>query len=237
MPNMPVGLQWFVVGLCAVISVWTTVMNVAIFWNNFYVKRNVSWVPLVGGFFGVLALLETPIAGAHRWWWVPLIIDPGSAPGLLWTAAFFLTGRHRRITLLSGYEFFEHTADIGIRAHAETLKDLFLVMAEALVKLVAEDSQRAAVEIRSISLTAENAQDLLFSWMRELLFLFSTDRFLPATYAFEMLTPTELRATLRGRAFDPLRDTQGREVKAITRHLLRVEQRDGVWHAEVIVDV
>lgn len=234
---MPIGLQWVAVGLFAVISVWMIVMNVAIFWNNFHGKRYVSWVPAVGGMFGMLALLEMPFAGSHRWWWVPLVIDPGSAPGLLATAVFFLTGRHRMVAPASGYEFFNHTADIGIRAHAETLKDLFLVMAEALVKLIAEDSQRAAVEIRSVSLTGENAQELLFSWLKELLFLFSTDRFLPATYVFGVLTPTELRVTLHGRAFDPLRDIQGREVKAITRHLLEVRQRDGVWHGQVIVDI
>ncbi|MBI3010921.1 MAG: archease [Candidatus Omnitrophica bacterium] len=42
---------------------------------------------------------------------------------------------------------------------------------------------------------------------------------------------------MRGDTFDPARHVQGREVKAITRHLLEVRRRDGMWHGQVIVDI
>ncbi|MBI4340914.1 MAG: archease, partial [Candidatus Omnitrophica bacterium] len=65
----------------------------------------------------------------------------------------------------------------------------------------------------------------------------STDRFLPVQYRLEQVTPTAIQGTVIGDRFDPARHVQGREVKAITRHLLQVEQRDGQWHGQVIVDI
>lgn len=44
-----------------------------------------SLVPFVGGFFGVGAALLSSDPAVRRYWWVPLIVDPGSIPIVLWT--------------------------------------------------------------------------------------------------------------------------------------------------------
>ena len=135
------------------------------------------------------------------------------------------------------YEFFDHTADIGIRAQGKTLRELFVRLARGLTELLAEDSQLTPRQARPIQLRAANADSLLLAWLQELLFWFSTDRFLAVEYALDEVTETALRGTVRGDTFDPARHAQGREVKAITRHLLEVEQRDGMWYGQVIVDI
>ncbi len=137
----------------------------------------------------------------------------------------------------AGYEFFEHTADVGIAAHGATLAELFEGAARGLVELIAENSALEAKETRRLTVSADDAAQLLWRWLNELLFWFSTDRFLPVQYDLETVTPTSLRGRVTGERFDPARHVQGREVKAITRHLLQVEQRDGTWSAQVIVDI
>ena len=137
----------------------------------------------------------------------------------------------------AGYDFFDHTADIGIRAQGKTLQELFVAMAQGLMELLAENSQLEARAARPIALTADDTEGLLLAWLQELLFWFSTDRFLPVEYALAQVTPTALRGEVRGDTFDPTRHVQGREVKAITRHLLEVRQQHGVWQAQVIVDI
>jgi SHS2 domain-containing protein len=136
-----------------------------------------------------------------------------------------------------GYEFFDHTADIGIRAQGETLSELFMHAAQALTELLVEESHIESRLVRAIHLDADNAESLLLSWLSELLFWFSTKRFLAATYAFDDISCRSLRGTIRGEAFDVSRHTQGREVKAITRHMLEVRQEKGIWQAQVIVDI
>ena len=135
-----------------------------------------------------------------------------------------------------GYEFFDHTADIGIRAKGATLTELFAHLADGLLELIAEDSVLQPKTSRAIQLSADDATALLLAWLQELLFWFSTDRFLAVDYALEV-TPTSLRGSVRGDIFDPARHAQGREVKAITRHMLEVQQANGEWCGQVIVDI
>ena len=137
----------------------------------------------------------------------------------------------------TGYDFFDHTADIGIRARGASLAELFEQSARGLTALIAEDSRLEPRETRAIELSADDAEPLLLAWLQELLFWFSAGRFLPAVYALEEVTPTSLRGTVHGERFDPARHVQGREVKAITRHQLSVRHEDGAWRAEVIVDI
>lgn len=135
------------------------------------------------------------------------------------------------------YEFFDHTADIGIRAEASTLSQLLVALAQGLTALLVEESPLQVRQTRSVELSADDAPMLLLKWLQEVLFWFSADRFVPVRYAFEHVTPTSLRGQVEGDTFDPQRHQQGREVKAITRHLLRVEERNGRWQGQVIVDI
>lgn len=135
------------------------------------------------------------------------------------------------------HEFFDHTADVGIRGRGATLAKLCVAMAQGLVELIAEDSLLQARETRPIDLSAADADALLLDWLQELLFWFSTDRFLPVRFELTEATPTRLQGRVWGDTFDPARHTPGREVKAITRHALAVRQDAGGWTGEVIVDI
>ena len=135
------------------------------------------------------------------------------------------------------YTFFDHTADIGISAEGETLAALFTRLAQGVTELIAEESRLQPREARPVQLAASDVEMLLLAWLQELLFWFSTDRFLAVEYELEEVTPTTLRGRVRGETFDPARHAQGREVKAITRHLLEVRQDRGTWHGRVIVDI
>ena len=136
-----------------------------------------------------------------------------------------------------GYEFFEHTADTGLKAYGRTLEELFANAARGLVELLVEDSPIAATDTRMMALSAPSLEALLQRWLKELLFWFATDRFLPASYHFDIVSETELRGRILGERFDPARHHQGTEVKGITYHQFRVAQTPGGWEADVIFDV
>jgi SHS2 domain-containing protein len=135
------------------------------------------------------------------------------------------------------HEFFDHTADIGIRARGATLAELYAAIAQGLVELIAEDSPLQPLKARPIDLSAADAGALLLRWLNELLFWFSTERFLPVRYELTEATPTRLQGRVVGDVFDPARHVQGREVKAVTRHALAVRQDADGWTGEVIVDI
>jgi hypothetical protein len=81
------AVRWLA-GVCLLaLFAWISTMNVSVFWKLYVRKeRAPSWIPLLGGLFGVLGLVALPIPGAQRWWWLALLLDPGSVPGLVHTA-------------------------------------------------------------------------------------------------------------------------------------------------------
>ena len=135
------------------------------------------------------------------------------------------------------YEFFDHTADVGMRASGATLEELLVHAARGLVELLVEQSPVAAKESRSVGLQAEAAGALLQAWLTQLIVWFDAERFLPATFNFETVTETSLRGRIQGERFDPARHAHGVEVKGVTRHQFRVEKVNGRWEAELIFDV
>lgn len=135
------------------------------------------------------------------------------------------------------YETFEHTADVGLRARAATLDDLFADIARAMFSvLVANPAAIRPVEELSLQLSGDRLDDLLFDWLAELLYRFETRRLLLAEFEVRV-GDASLTATVRGEPIDRTRHELDVEIKAITYHGLRVEQNNDGWLAEVIVDL
>ena len=136
-----------------------------------------------------------------------------------------------------GYAFFDHTADVGMRACGDTLEELFVHAAQGLVALLVEESVLHPKETRAVSLTAASVEELLRVWLSQFIVWFDAERFLPAAYQLESVSETALRGTVAGEQFDPQRHMFGVEVKGVTRHAFRVGQTNGRWKASLIFDV
>jgi SHS2 domain-containing protein len=135
------------------------------------------------------------------------------------------------------YEYFEHTADLGIRARAPELNELFEEMARGLFAAIVEDLSTVRTDIAaSIEFEGDDLEYLLFDWLRELLYRFDADHMLFSSFQV-VVNENGLRATAYGEYLDPARHVLSHEVKAVTYHTLRVEREGDEWVAEVIVDI
>jgi protein archease len=135
------------------------------------------------------------------------------------------------------YETFEHTADLGLRVWADDLNGLFADAARGLFSIIATDldSIRPSQSV-SIAVEGNVSELLLFDWLNELLYIYDVRRLLLCRFEVEVGS-TGLKATAFGEPIDPARHALDHEVKAITYHGLKLEQHDGRWLAEVIVDI
>jgi SHS2 domain-containing protein len=135
------------------------------------------------------------------------------------------------------YEFFDHTADLGLRVRAADLNTLFVEAAQALFAAVVEDpaTVRPESEVR-VELPPEDLEYLLFDWLKELLRHFDTEHLLFGRFAVEV-NDTGLHGAAWGEPLDRSRHNLEHEVKAITYHALKVECTADGWLAEVIVDI
>jgi SHS2 domain-containing protein len=137
----------------------------------------------------------------------------------------------------TGFELFEHTADIGLLARGRTLAELFVHAAEGLVDVTVDPAGLEETVVVPVHVTAPDREGLLVAWLNELLFLLDTRRFLPRRVMIEHLSETEVRAELRGGTVDPERHTVRRMVKAATYHQASIRETPEGWEARVILDL
>src|SRR4051812_36662306 len=135
------------------------------------------------------------------------------------------------------YEFFEHTADLGIRVRAADVNRLLADAAAGLFAAVVDglETIRLTQSIQVV-IDGTDLDYLLFDWLRELLFRLDADHLLFGRFEVTV-SDSGLKATAWGEPMDPARHVLSHEVKAITYHGLGVERDGDDWIAEFIVDI
>lgn len=140
-----------------------------------------------------------------------------------------------RLRVQRGYEFFEHTADVGIRAWGPDLSDAFAAAAEGLVASMVDVSAARAVGEARLEVEAGSLERLLFQFLDEVLFHVQTRLWVVTRADVQLEGATRLVATLRGESYDAARHGHVHEIKAITFHGLEVSPDPPV--VRVVVDI
>jgi|Deesub1362B_J571_1020462.scaffolds.fasta_scaffold05492_3 SHS2 domain-containing protein len=135
------------------------------------------------------------------------------------------------------FELMEHTGDIGLRIWAPTPEEIFALACRGWLSVVTAPESVSPSETRFLEAEATHFDELLIRWLNELNFLFSAEGWLPAEANIRELSPSRIRAAIKGEPFQPEKHAILREIKAATYHQLVFEERNGVWFAQVIFDI
>lgn len=137
----------------------------------------------------------------------------------------------------AAYELFEHTADLGIRVHAENLPGLVAPATSGLYTAIGtlvgmDDGHEIA-----FSFAGDEPVLMLRDYLAELLFLFEDSG--EIVDRLDRVTFTEDRLDVVGRRspLDRERSELAREVKAVTYHDLRINEIPGGVEIAFIVDI
>jgi len=136
-----------------------------------------------------------------------------------------------------GYRLIDHTADIGIKVYGKTLKELFRNAAIGCFDNIADlDNVQLNRQVR-FDVQAPSQEELLLSWLKELLYSFDTKKILFRDFKIEKLNPTHLIATAYGDRLNLKKHSVKEEIKAVTYHEFSLKHGPGGWTAHVIFDV
>jgi SHS2 domain-containing protein len=135
------------------------------------------------------------------------------------------------------FELVDHTGDLGVRVFGESLPRLFEQAAQALTFILTDPEKIRINETRKISLEAKTHEELLITWLNELVYLFDIEGLLFKTYDVLSVRDNHLEALARGEVFVEGRHPIKTTVKAATYHQLKIEKQQGLCTAQVIFDL
>ena len=139
------------------------------------------------------------------------------------------------------YRSIEHTADLAIEVDADSLDELFRLAAEGMFDLIMDRGAGGApagrrAEWRTIAASGPDLEALLVAWLGELLYVHVSDGLVLHAIRRLTLEPEHVDAEVGFTTPDPETGVE-RELKGVTYHDLRVERREGLWHARIVFDV
>lgn len=135
------------------------------------------------------------------------------------------------------FDFFEHTADIGIIAYGNTKEEAFTNIAYGMFTLLAETDNITHKKSIDISITGYNQDEVLVGFLSELLYHSSVKQMVFNKVTVLELTPTSIHAKAYGEKYTPEKHQLLQEIKTVTYHQLRIEDTGCGWEIQVIFDV
>lgn len=134
------------------------------------------------------------------------------------------------------YEEFGHAADLGLRARGRSMEELFANAALGMLWLLGcEPCPEGGGGEGTIELEGLDREHLLVRWLSEILYLYREGQ---AAFGikFELMDERTLRARCR---LTDLPDgfVPKREIKLVTHHGARITEKDGIFQAEVVLDI
>lgn len=131
------------------------------------------------------------------------------------------------------------TADVAFAVESPHLDGLFEEAATALFETMSDVPTVQPVNRTTVQLSAEAADQLLFDWLSELIYLKDRDYCLFSKFnvAVSRNKRCHLNAEVWGEKINPQKHNFKVDVKAVTYHMFYLKQEDGAWKARVVLDI
>ena len=139
--------------------------------------------------------------------------------------------------LMAYYELLEHTADLGIRVWGRDLKELFIHSAKAMYELITDTSKVQLHDFFTVTIQAQDKDELLRNWLSELLYYFSVKEILLREFTIDQIDNNMVVSAVRGEQIDRSRHSLMHEIKAVTFHNLKITRQGDDLHTQIIFDV
>nr|WP_294999309.1 archease [uncultured Methanobrevibacter sp.] len=134
------------------------------------------------------------------------------------------------------YEYFEVTADIGLKAYGKNMEEAFENAGLAIFNIISDTSDIMSVREIEFELTSEDEVSLLYDYLEELLFYHEVEFMLFSEFHVKIDENLHLTAKIKGEEINWDKHERKTEIKAITFHKMKVEKTDGV-KLQAIVDL
>lgn len=134
------------------------------------------------------------------------------------------------------FEILDHTADTGIIAYGDDLKEAFKNAASGMFSLITDLSGIENDQTRKIEIDSTDYENLLVTWLNELIYLFDVENLIFSKFDIIHLDDSALSAIAYGEKVDLSRHEIKTGIKAATYHMLKIDKND-MFRVQVIFDI
>ncbi len=138
------------------------------------------------------------------------------------------------------FELFEHKADVGIRGTGKSKEEAFAECAKAMFSVMVDLKEIDSEEKFDIEIETNDLESLLVDFLNHLLYLRDVNEILFNRFDLYIINEGD-EWKLNGKAFGEKINKKKydikSDVKAASYHQLKVEEKDGEWIAQCVVDV
>ncbi|MEW6607017.1 MAG: archease [bacterium] len=136
------------------------------------------------------------------------------------------------------FNIFEHTADIGIIGYGKTLKQAFENTAYGMFSILVFDlNQVNLTKTVDIKVSGNDLEEILVAFLSELVYNHNVENLIFKKFSIKEIGTTFLKAKASGELYDPNRHELLREIKTVTYHQLKIEEKEGYFRTQVIFDI
>jgi SHS2 domain-containing protein len=132
------------------------------------------------------------------------------------------------------FEIINHTADIGIVAYGEDLKEVFANIAYGMSSLITDLEKIEEKIEEKISLTSSDLEELLIGFLNELLYIFEIKKLIFKNFFIDSISENFLKVICKGNFVKE--NAIFREIKSATYHLLKIE-KNKYYRIQVFFDL
>ncbi len=137
------------------------------------------------------------------------------------------------------YKLIPHTSDLGVEIYGKTIEELFLNGLYCVTDNITDIEKVEEFLEKEIDIEGEDLEDLFMNFLRELIFIFSTQYFLAKNIKNLNIEKDyrRLKGILIGEIFNKEKHPIKIELKTPTYHLFSIKKEEDIYKATVIFDV
>lgn len=131
--------------------------------------------------------------------------------------------------------------DALIEAYGSSLEEAFQNAALAMFEVMTDTSRVEPLMEEVVEVEGIDLESLLYNWLESLLVMFDVNSRLYSKFKIENIHQTaegyRLKARVWGEDYDSNKHEQKVGVKAVTYHMMNVEEKNGLWILRFLLDL
>lgn len=139
------------------------------------------------------------------------------------------------------FKFLPHMGDALIEAYGSSLEEAFENAALAMFEVMTDTSKVEPLIEEIVEAEGFDLESLLYNWLESLLVMFDVNTRLYSKFKIESIKQTaegyKLKARAWGEDYDSSKHEQRVGVKAVTYHMMNIEEKSGKWVLKFLLDL